>query len=131
MTESENGAQKKCPNCGMTLARFRRSGLFGCAECYHIFREEAERTVLKVQGKLRHVQKTVSPEEVKRSLDLQKKVLQDRYRQALNEEKESEAIEIESEIEKLDLIEKNDFKEASAEREAETRTKFSVREDPA
>lgn len=100
--KGERAPNKSCPNCGMTLSRFRESGLLGCAECYRAFREEILSAVLKVQGKVRHVREEISPEEIKRELGLQKKVLQDRFRQALNEESEGEAIELESEIEELD-----------------------------
>ena len=31
---------KSCPSCGMTIDKFRNSGLLGCAGCYSAFRSE-------------------------------------------------------------------------------------------
>lgn len=100
MTQGER--EKVCPNCGTALREFQKSGLLGCAQCYHVFEEEVLKVVRRVQGKTRHVEKRESAEEIKEQLYLRRKVLQDRFREALNEEKETEAIELETEIEQLD-----------------------------
>lgn len=36
---------KVCPSCGMTLERFRETGLLGCAGCYSAFRNEIYNSV--------------------------------------------------------------------------------------
>lgn len=102
MTQTDGNGQRRCPNCGMTPERFRRIGFLGCAECYRVFRKEISAVTLYVQGKLRHVKETVSVGEKKRALMLQKLVVQELYRQALNEENEAETEKLEAEIDRLD-----------------------------
>lgn len=60
-TEGQN-SNKVCPNCGTTLADFRRTGLLGCAECYSAFRTEVLAAVRQVQGGIRHEGKVPTAE---------------------------------------------------------------------
>ncbi|MGI6298802.1 MAG: UvrB/UvrC motif-containing protein [Saccharofermentanales bacterium] len=58
-TGTISGSQLVCPNCGTTFEGFRKSGLFGCAQCYDTFREKLDPVLRRVQGGTRHVGRTV------------------------------------------------------------------------
>ena len=45
---------KVCPNCGLSLGEFRRTGLLGCAKCYKAFRAELIPTVRYIQWEVKH-----------------------------------------------------------------------------
>ncbi len=47
----------KCPNCGLSLARFRSSGRFGCAHDYAAFREHIAQMIEGIHDSLQHVGK--------------------------------------------------------------------------
>lgn len=46
---AETEDEAACP-CGMTLSRFRESGLLGCPHCYETFRQELMPVVQRSQG---------------------------------------------------------------------------------
>ena len=43
-----------CTNCGLTYSAFRKTGRFGCAECYDAFRPHVEITLKNVHGAVAH-----------------------------------------------------------------------------
>ena len=55
---SPSGSQLVCKNCGTTFEGFRKSGLFGCPQCYESFREKLDPVLRRVQGGTRHVGRT-------------------------------------------------------------------------
>lgn len=50
---------KKCPSCGCTIAKFDKSYLFGCSNCYENMRETALSAASKSQGAVIHTGKRV------------------------------------------------------------------------
>lgn len=48
---------KKCPVCGHTWADFRRSGRFGCGECYNTFRANTAQTLRQIHATTKHTGK--------------------------------------------------------------------------
>lgn len=42
--------RKSCPNCGMTLGRFRKSGLLGCPDCYERFEKQLDPLVTRAHA---------------------------------------------------------------------------------
>jgi protein arginine kinase activator len=51
------GAQRRCPNCGMTFSQFSDGGLLGCAQCYDAMERELEPLVRRIHGTTRHTGK--------------------------------------------------------------------------
>lgn len=49
-----------CPNCGMTHAQFRETGLLGCAGCYQAFEEQLTPVMNRAHGAAQHVGRTPS-----------------------------------------------------------------------
>ncbi len=45
---------KVCPQCRMTLARFRKEGRLGCPACYAAFAEELDRILRDTHGACEH-----------------------------------------------------------------------------
>ncbi len=48
--QSRQRPQKTCPNCGMSLADFRQSGVVGCPECYGAFDEQLAPLIERAQN---------------------------------------------------------------------------------
>ena len=44
----------KCSRCGMEFARFRKTGMLGCAQCYHDFREQLAPILKRIHGRVQH-----------------------------------------------------------------------------
>jgi protein arginine kinase activator len=49
--------RKKCPNCGLTYADFKRIGRFGCSECYSVFKELLAPLLKRIHGSTQHLGK--------------------------------------------------------------------------
>jgi protein arginine kinase activator len=43
-----------CPNCGLTLEKFKDLGRFGCGECYQAFREQLQDLLRRIHGSSLH-----------------------------------------------------------------------------
>lgn len=64
------GMRRTCPECGMTFAQFRQSGILGCAGCYDAFGEQLAMLIQRAQaGSTHHTGKT--PRRAGKSLDRQ------------------------------------------------------------
>ena len=58
----EDGAEKrapevktlKCSRCGMEFARFRKTGMLGCAQCYQDFRTQLAPILKRIHGRTQH-----------------------------------------------------------------------------
>lgn len=83
---------QKCPLCGHTWADFRRTGRFGCGECYKTFRAPVEETIKQIHTTSSHTGKIPSRSgeklKTKRRLEELKAKLQDAVR---NEDYETAA----------------------------------------
>jgi protein arginine kinase activator len=51
---------KKCPVCGHTWSDFRRTGRFGCSECYKTFRAPVTETIKQIHATTKHTGKIPS-----------------------------------------------------------------------
>lgn len=45
---------KKCRNCKTTLSIYKKTGKFGCSECYKTFEDEINNTLTRVYGDKAH-----------------------------------------------------------------------------
>lgn len=52
--------EEKCPVCGRTWTDFRKSGKFGCSECYTTFRNLAQATLKQIHANSEHTGKIPS-----------------------------------------------------------------------
>lgn len=44
----------RCSRCGMEFARFRKTGMLGCAQCYQDFREQLAPILKRIHGRVQH-----------------------------------------------------------------------------
>lgn len=95
---------KHCPNCGASLEDFRRTGLFGCAQCYDVFREEVRSAVKKVQGGSRHIGNAPAPEGNKYVLVIEQEMLLESLSRSLKEGKHQEADKMQHRLEEIESI---------------------------
>lgn len=49
---------KKCPNCGLSYADFKKIGRLGCSECYSVFKEFLAPLLKRIHGSTQHLGKT-------------------------------------------------------------------------
>lgn len=72
---------QKCPTCGRTYADFRRSGKFGCPDCYSAFRPSVTSVIKQIHSNSAHTGKIPSKSgstiKAKRQLENLKKQLQE------------------------------------------------------
>jgi protein arginine kinase activator len=52
-----------CSVCGQTFDDFRRTGLFGCSQCYTAFADRLDPVFRRVQGGTRHIGRKVCASE--------------------------------------------------------------------
>lgn len=48
---------KRCENCGLTYAQFRKLGRFGCSSCYTYFADQLDSIFKRVHGNTVHIGK--------------------------------------------------------------------------
>lgn len=94
---------KTCPLCGSRFSEIAEKGKVGCAECYHTFAEELERTIHSLHGRVSHIGKkpkgkgsAPAKEPVDSLTDLKNKL-----KKAVEEEKYEDAAKLRDEIRRL------------------------------
>ncbi|MBS13710.1 MAG: hypothetical protein CME19_19180 [Gemmatimonadetes bacterium] len=63
MLTSGSEPTDECGTCGKTFAEFKKSGLFGCADCYGHFEAHLPKLFKRVQGVTEHVFDVEKPPE--------------------------------------------------------------------
>jgi len=61
---ADGSAPDTCETCGCTVEDFRRTGLFGCADCYLTFRFSLETMLPLMHKGTHHLGKIPQPERV-------------------------------------------------------------------
>ncbi len=70
----------KCPNCGLSYEKFRKTGKLGCSECYDAFGDEFKSVIKGIHGHTKHsgkmpkrgvtrIKKEIDIEELTRQLE--------------------------------------------------------------
>jgi len=98
MAQAAGGTEVKCRACGFTQADFKKSGRFGCAECYETFAEGLEGLLKSMHKGTRHVGKV--PRMMRESRDYSEKLkgLQKRLEKAIHDEDFEQAAMVRDEI---------------------------------
>lgn len=47
----------RCPGCGISYDDFKKTGLFGCSQCYDTFRDRLEPIIKRIHGNTQHTGK--------------------------------------------------------------------------
>lgn len=97
--EEEEG--RTCPVCGRSLKEFRKTGMFGCDNCYNTFAEELNALLPRMQGADHHV--GAMPEAFRRNREASEKeqALKDRLDAAVADERYEDAALLRDEIKAL------------------------------
>lgn len=69
--------QRRCPSCGRSLSEIRKTGYFGCANCFSYFKAEIIRVIDKYQGGV-----ISSPDKKRKELEVM--LLEDEYVELLS-----------------------------------------------
>ena len=98
----KSGAGQRCPTCGFSQADFKKTGRFGCSNCYEVFAEGLENMLKSMHKGTNHVGK-VPPRLLKaRQRDEEMKKLQRDLRKAVTEEKYEVAAGLRDKIQELE-----------------------------
>lgn len=97
----------KCKNCSMTYEEFKKSGKFGCANCYEAFSNYVQPILKSLQGADTHVGRKpilVAKKEEKEKIVLKEEEeinkLKEELKKAIQEERYEDAAQIRDEISK-------------------------------
>lgn len=106
----------RCKSCGYTFDDIASHGRLGCKDCYEVFEDRLDPLIRRIQGANRHVgrigkvvdrkieekyHKQEEKQEIKKEVsELQK--LQNKLKEAIQQEKYEEAATIRDEIKKLE-----------------------------
>ena len=86
-----------CPDCGFTQADFKKTGRFGCPECYDAFSGNLDGLLRTMHRDVRHVGKT--PGAHKNQAAAEKlKTLEKRLEEAVSKEEFEQAVALRDEI---------------------------------
>ena len=91
-----------CQACGFSHAEFKKSGRFGCSECYSVFQGGLESLVKAMHKGTRHLGKIPSRYRVVKKYNDQITELKDLLMNAINEENFEEAAKLRDEIKLAD-----------------------------
>lgn len=93
----------QCPKCGLTFQQFRKTGRFGCAECYRTFDQYLNPVLRKVHsGNTVHNGKV--PKRIAGSLHVRRKLelMQQELKQLIEQEEFEKAAEVRDQIRALE-----------------------------
>lgn len=101
LEQAAGGAGLRCPSCGFTQADFKKSGRFGCPDCYTTFAEGLESLLKTMHKGTRHVGK--SPQALQQTRDISErlKLLQKKLAQSIEEENFEQAAVLRDQIKQL------------------------------
>ncbi|MBI3874408.1 MAG: UvrB/UvrC motif-containing protein [Verrucomicrobia bacterium] len=92
------GPELKCPACGFTQSDFKKSGRFGCAECYRTFSEGLEALLKSMHEGTKHVGKAPLALQQSRDAATKLKQLEKRLQKAVTDEDYETAATLRDEI---------------------------------
>jgi protein arginine kinase activator len=94
--------KEHCPVCNMTFDDFRRTGRFGCSNCYKTFNRDAVPIVKRIHGNIKHTGKvpgrTGGVIKIKRNIEN----LKEQLKTAINNEEYEKAAALRDEIRNLE-----------------------------
>jgi protein arginine kinase activator len=101
MATAAGGPEVKCKVCGLTQADFKKTGRFGCAECYSTFAEGLDGLLKSMHKGIRHVGKVPRVMRDTREVSEALKGLQKRLEKAIDDEDFEQAAIVRDEIKQM------------------------------
>lgn len=96
-----SGGTPPCPECGMTLARFRKTGRLGCPACYRAFAREMRPLLQSMHHADRHLGRRPQSREATWSRREREETLQNRLADAVAAEDYENAARLRDELKDL------------------------------
>ncbi|MBI3880254.1 MAG: UvrB/UvrC motif-containing protein [Verrucomicrobia bacterium] len=93
-----DGVELKCPACGFTQSDFKKSGRFGCPECYQTFSDGLEALLKTMHKGTKHAGKVPAALRVVREAKDKLKTLQKKLDKAIAEEDYEAAAQLRDEL---------------------------------
>lgn len=92
----------RCKTCGLTFSQFKKTGKFGCSDCYHYFETQLEPIFRRIHGNSQHSGKVPlrSGKQIKQKKELD--LLRAQLQQKINSEEFEEAAKIRDKIRELE-----------------------------
>ena len=102
LEQAATSSDLRCPNCGFTRADFKKTGRFGCSECYATFADGLEGLLKTMHNGTRHAGKV--PQAHRQGQDASDKVkgLQKQLKKAVESEQYEQAALLRDEIKRLE-----------------------------
>ena len=100
---SSSATPTACSQCGMTYDEFRKTGRFGCGECYNAFGAQLDRLFKRIHGATRHGGKGPGPAAPVPAAD-ELEALRQALQQAVEEEAYEKAASIRDRITNLERL---------------------------
>jgi protein arginine kinase activator len=94
--------ERKCPVCGHTWSDFRRTGRFGCGECYKTFRTPAENTLRQIHSTAAHTGKIPSKSGSELKKKRQYEALKAQLQEAVKNEDYEKAAKLHKQIREME-----------------------------
>lgn len=98
MEQASGASDLKCASCGFSQADFKKSGRFGCSECYLTFSEGLENLLKTMHTGTRHTGKVPASLQQTRDLSEKIKAIQKKLEKAITDEDFEKAAEFRDEI---------------------------------
>lgn len=92
----------KCENCGMSFDEFKRTGKFGCAQCYNVFNDSLEPILKRLHGNVHHSGKL--PQRIGGAIKVKKEIerLRTQLESAIKDEEYEKAAQIRDKVRELE-----------------------------
>jgi len=102
--------QLRCKKCGLTFSQFKKTGKFGCHDCYNYFEPQLEPIFRRIHGNSQHIGKV--PRRSGENIKLKKEIssLKDQLQQKVQSEEFEDAAKLRDKIKDLEtkLLERRD-----------------------
>ena len=101
-TPSDKIGKVKCPACGFDYSDFKKSGRFGCADCYMAFETQLIPLLRQIHGSTQHEGK--SPEKLGPKAIIRQELmdLKEELSRAVSEERYEDAAQIRDRVKRLE-----------------------------
>lgn len=104
-SRSEGDDDTSCPDCGYTTADFNRTGRFGCATCYEVFRDVLLPVLEDMHPGTSHEGKQPETSMQRRSHDVELRRLNEALQRAVEKEEYEEAAKFRDQIKWIEASE--------------------------
>lgn len=93
-----------CPQCGLSVAEFNKTGRLGCSECYVAFAGELPVLLLRIHGREHHIGKVPAMNPIQLEARKELLTLRRQLKRAIEREEFESAAELRDRINEIERI---------------------------